>query len=53
MFGLISAVNASAAKQALADCTIVFEGEKPRSVSDFWGKTGGAKSLPNLSLLDI
>jgi len=49
---LLSAGNASAAKQALADCTIELEGEKPQSVSAFWGKNGGPKTAINLSLLD-
>lgn len=53
VLGLLSAGNASAARQALGGCTITFDGEKPQSVEAYWGKTGGAKSAPNLSVLDL
>lgn len=53
VFALLSGGNASAAKQALNDCTIEFEGEKPSSVGAYWGKTGEGKAAPNLSMLDL
>lgn len=52
VFQLLSAGNASAARQALADCQIEFEGEKPSSVSAYWLKQGGGKTAINLSALD-
>lgn len=52
VFSLLSAGNASAARQALGDCTLEFEGEKPVSVAAYWLKHGGGKATPNLSSLD-
>lgn len=51
-FILLSGGNASAARQALNDCTVEFEGEKPTSVGAYWLKAGGGKAAPNLSALD-
>lgn len=42
--------NASQARQACADITIEFEGEKPQSLGKLWG-TGDSKALPDLSAL--
>lgn len=50
---LVSGGNASAARQALADCTLTFEGAKPQSVSSYWNKIGGGRVAPNLSALDL
>lgn len=51
---LVSGGNASAASQALGKCSITWEGEtKQQSVADFWNKQGGARSAPNLSILDL
>lgn len=53
IFSLLSGGNASAARQALADCTLQWEGdEKKQSVGAYWQKLGGGKQAPNLSLLD-
>lgn len=53
VFALLSGGNASAAKQALNDCTLEFEGEKPQSVGAYWGRNSEGKAAPNLSMLDI
>lgn len=53
VFALVSGGNASAAKQALNDCEITFEGEKPISVGAYWNRNGDAKGAPNLGLLDL
>lgn len=52
IFTLCSGGNASAARQALNDCAIEFEGEKPQSVGAYWTKSGNKSAAPNLSLLD-
>lgn len=51
-FSLLSGANASAAQKALAECTITFDGEKPKSVAAHWLASGGASASPNLSVLD-
>lgn len=51
-FMLLSGGNASAARQALNDCTVEFEGEKPMGVGSYWLKAGGGRAAPNLSALD-
>lgn len=52
-FDLLSACNASAARQALADCALKIEGEeKEISVSSYWAKHGKI-AAPNLALLDL
>jgi hypothetical protein len=53
VFALLSACNASAARQALGDCSLTFEGEKLQSVSAYWAKLGGGKAAPNLAMLDL
>lgn len=53
VFVLVSGGNASAARQALNDCTVVFAGEKPQSVGNYWAKMGGGKQPPNLAALDL
>ena len=53
VFILVSGGNASAARQALADCTLTFDGEKPTSVSAYWLKNGGGRAAPNTSILDL
>ena len=53
VFALVSGGNASAAKQALNDCEITFEGEKPISVGAYWNRNGEAKGAPNLAMLDL
>lgn len=54
VFVLVSGGNASAASQALGKCSITWEGEaKQQSVADYWNKQGGARSAPNLSILDL
>lgn len=53
IFELVSAANASAAKQALATCALRWEGaDKDQSVEAYWNSLGGGKSAPNLSVLD-
>lgn len=52
-FELISAGNCSAARQALADCALKFDGEKEEiSVEGYWKKNGKA-AAPSLALLDL
>lgn len=52
-FELISAGNCSAARQALADCALKFEGaDKEVSVEEYWKKNGKA-AQPSLALLDL
>lgn len=51
IFDMVSATNASAARQALAGCTIEIDGEKPTSVEIYWQKAGGAKAAPSTSAL--
>lgn len=53
VFTLVSGGNASAARQALAECALEFDGEKAQSVSAFWLKSGGIAAAPNLSILDL
>ena len=53
VFALVSASNASAARQALGGCSITLDGGKKQSVADYWNKSGGAVAKPNLSLLDL
>ena len=53
VFAMLSGTNASAANKALMEATLEFEGEKPQSVSAFWGKAGTTKGAPNLALLDV
>jgi len=53
-FELLSISNASALKQALASCSLQFEGEaKARSVGIYWETMGGTKVLPSLSILKL
>lgn len=52
-FELISAGNCSAARQALADCALKFEGaDKEVSVEEHWKRNGKA-AQPSLALLDL
>lgn len=52
-FHQMSAGNASAARQAIADIQIEVEGEKPQSMGAFWGKDPkGGKPL-DMSALDV
>ena len=53
VFELVSGGNASAARQALGDCTIEEEGSKPMSVTTFWNKNGGGRTAPNISILNL
>lgn len=53
VFILVSGGNASAARQALGDCTLTFEDSKPTSVSAYWLKNGGGRAAPNTSILDL
>ena len=61
IFELVSAANASAAKQALGNCNLYSEdicktdkeGKlQPMLVETYWKSQGGGKSAPNLALLD-
>lgn len=52
VFSLLSIANASALKQALATCSLKFDGEeKEVSVSAYWEKSGSKAASPDLSLL--
>lgn len=52
-FELISAGNCSAARQALSDCALKFEGEeKEIGVGAYWAKHGKV-AAPSLALLDL
>lgn len=53
VFTLVSGGNASAARQAINDLTIEFEGSKATSVGSYWNSIGGNKSAPNLAALDL
>jgi hypothetical protein len=61
VFDLVSACNASAAKQALAQCNLYAEeicnkdkagNLQPMLVETYWKSIGGGKAVPNTSLLD-
>lgn len=47
---MVAAGNASQARQAMADITITFEGEKEQSLGKLWGN-GEVSVKPDLSLL--
>lgn len=52
-FEMLSACNASAARQALQECVLKLEGEeKEISVATYWAKHGKV-AAPNLALLDL
>ncbi len=51
---LVSGGNASAARQALGACSLIWEGDsKPQSVMAYWQRSGGSKAAPNLAALDL
>ena len=45
---VLQAANSSAAKQALAEASLEFDGDKPMSVGAYWAKRPG--SAPSLDL---